>query len=83
LDRKTFSHPEVREALRSHVRLKVDLTSADSPLTKAVAERFGVQAVPTVILLGGDGLEVAGTRVIGFLPAPEFLRQAKLSASGS
>jgi len=78
LDRKTFSDPKVMEALEDHVRLKVNLTSFDSPESEALRRQFGIQGVPTVILLGPNGSEPDGTRIIGFVPAERFLRQTKL-----
>jgi thiol:disulfide interchange protein DsbD len=83
LERKTFSHPDVMEALKDHVRLKVDLTKFDSPESEALRQQFGIRGVPTVILLDRDGAEVPGSRVVGFLPAQAFLEQAKLNGVGS
>jgi thiol:disulfide interchange protein DsbD len=82
LDRKTFSHPDVMDALKDHVRLKVNLTSYDSPESESVRKQFGIQGVPTVILLAADGTELNGTRVIGFLSAERFLQQIRLSGRG-
>lgn len=78
LDRRTFTDPDVMRAVSDHVRLKVDLTRMDSPASKAAAERFDVQGVPTIIFLDENGRERPGTRVVGFLPPPDFIRQAEL-----
>lgn len=74
LDRHTFSHPEVIAALSGYVRLKVDMTRNDSETNRALAERFGVQGVPTIIFLDSRGREWQNSRVVGFLPLNEFLK---------
>lgn len=81
LDDRTFSDPDVIRALANHVKLKVNLTRMDSPESKSVAEKFGIQGVPTVIVLDKDGRERPGTRVLGFLPPREFMKKAGVGQS--
>lgn len=80
LDRRTFSDPDVIRALADHVKLKVNLTSADLPESRTAAERFGVQGVPTVIFLDKAGRERPGARILGFLPPREFIAKVNLPA---
>ena len=78
LDRSTFTDPEVVNATEPFVRLKVDLTHFDSPEAEALRKQFSISGVPTIIFLGGDGQEVMGARVIGFLSPEEFLGRVRM-----
>jgi thiol:disulfide interchange protein DsbD len=69
LDEKTFSDPRVAEILDGFVRFKVDQTRASKEAV-ALAKRFGVLGVPTIILYR-DGEEV--WRITGFEPPEQFL----------
>jgi thiol:disulfide interchange protein len=40
----------------------------------ALASRWGVKGMPTIVFLGGDGNE-AGARVIGFEPPEQFAKR--------
>ena len=73
LDEKTFTDPRVVEAARGWVCLKADMTKA-SEENVALAGRWEVKGMPTVVFLGPDGKERAG-RVIGFEKPADFLRR--------
>jgi thioredoxin:protein disulfide reductase len=73
LDKRTFSEPEVIEASRSFVMLKVDSTSAQDLQAKAVCQKYQVKGFPTLIFLTPDGKEVEEIRVTGFEPKKDFL----------
>ena len=73
LDKRTFSEPEVIEASKSFVMLKVDATSASDPLAKAACQKYQVKGFPTLVFLAVDGTEVPDTRVTGFEPKKDFL----------
>lgn len=77
LDRITFTHPDVLRHAGRFVTLKVDLTRSDSEAVAALQKRFRVEGVPTVIFLAPDGTEVPETRVVGFVPGPEFAALAR------
>jgi len=70
LDEKTFSRPEVREALRDYVLVKLDFTRK-SAATEQLKKELGIIGMPTVIFFAPQGAESG--RFSGFLPAGEFL----------
>jgi thioredoxin-like negative regulator of GroEL len=69
LDREVFVRPEVGQATRDLVPIRVD---ADQPAGKAVVERYHVVGFPTLLLLDPNGAEV--DRIMGFLEAPELVK---------
>lgn len=73
LDKKTFSEPEVIEASKSFVMLKVDSTSAKDLQAKAVCQKYRVKGFPTLVFLAADGKEVEDLRITGFEPKKDFL----------
>ncbi|HKA25407.1 MAG TPA: cytochrome c biogenesis protein CcdA [Candidatus Eisenbacteria bacterium] len=83
LDRSTFTHPKVRQALARFVALKVDLTTDKVADVQALRTRFGVNGVPTVLFLTPEGNEVPDTRVVGFLPPSDFAARAARAASAA
>lgn len=69
LDEEVFVRPEVGERLaRGYVALHVDAEKGEGP---ELAERYHVQAYPTVLVLEASGVEKG--RVVDFLPAAELL----------
>src|SRR5262249_43368277 len=83
LDRSTFTHPKVRQALARFVALKVDLTTDKVADVQALRTRFGVTGVPTVLFLTPEGNEVPNPRVVGFLPPSDFAARAARAASAA
>jgi thioredoxin:protein disulfide reductase len=73
LDKIAWSQEPVKQAAARFVALKLDGTDADDAFT-AIAERFGVVGMPTVIFLDGRGREVPD-RVIGAISADEMVRR--------
>jgi thiol:disulfide interchange protein len=63
---ETWAKPDVKTALQAYVPVKVDID-----VDQASAQRYEIDAVPTIILLDGDG-KVA-KRLTGFLGAKDFL----------
>ena len=57
LEKKTFGHPDVAAEARRFVAIRVQLERADTPITKAFMERFGLKAysLPTTVLVGSGG----------------------------
>ena len=78
LDRKTFVEPSVKEAVGHFKRLKIDLTHFDSPESEALRRRFNIAGVPTIVFLNSEGTEQHSARVVGYLPAAEFLSKVSL-----
>jgi thiol:disulfide interchange protein DsbD len=77
LDRSTFTHPKVRQALSRFVAMKVDLTTDKVAEVQELRTRFAVNGVPTVLFLTPEGDEVPGTRVVGFLSPSDFAARAE------
>lgn len=79
LDKSTFTNPKVQEALSSFEILKVDMTNAETPESQALAERFEVVGVPTVLFLDPSGNEAKRARILGYVTPQEFLENLKAS----
>jgi len=75
LERKTFSDPRVEKALGDRTLLKADLTKVSSPESVALAERYAILGVPTVIFLDASGKERQDLRLVGFENAEKFLER--------
>ncbi len=78
LKARTLSHPRVLEALDSFKVFQVDMTHAADPQARQAREEFGVQGVPTVILISSQGTVVK--RIAGMVGPEKFtdaLRRVK------
>lgn len=75
LEKKTFADPRVRAALGSRTLLKADLTRMGSPESVALAEKYDVLGVPTIVFLDGFGQERRDVRLVGFENADRFLER--------
>ncbi|MBU1984571.1 thioredoxin family protein, partial [bacterium] len=71
LDEKTWIVPEVVSRLDRFVRLKLDFTR-ETPWAREMKQKYEITGMPTVILFGRSGEEVA--RFTGFKSAPDFVR---------
>lgn len=85
MDRVTFRDPEIVKQADGFVMLRVDLTKSGNPLAEQLVRQYFVSGVPTIIFLNGLGKEVPELRVVGFIPADQFLtRMVRISkAQGS
>lgn len=72
MERFTFAEARVRSQLDKMILLQVDVT-ANSAADQALLKRFGLFGPPGIIFFGTAGREIAGTRVIGYQDADEFL----------
>ncbi len=70
LDRRTLRDPEVARELERFERIRIDV-SRTTPESQALMARYGAVALPSLVLLGGDGAGVAG-RVVGYV-SPDVL----------
>ena len=77
LDRKTFTHKDVIDATKDFVRLKVDLTTFDSPESEALRKKYNIAGVPTIVFLRSDGQEEMNSRLVGFASPDEFVARVK------
>jgi thiol:disulfide interchange protein DsbD len=71
LSRITFSDPSVMAEAHRFVAVKVDATNEDDAAIDKVKDRYSVVGLPTVVLLGSDGVERA--RFTEFVPPDRFL----------
>ena len=71
MDRKVFSNQRVADAAREFIALRVDCTTLD-PEKLALAEKFSIEAFPTIVFVGADGKERANLRLVGFEHATFF-----------
>lgn len=74
MDRNVFSRRKVVQAASGFLALQADLTHP-SEKTRALAEKFQVDALPTVVFIGGDGVERVNLRLVGSERAEDFLRR--------
>ncbi len=77
LDKEVFATPGFQAYARSIVSIDVD---ASTPEGKPVAERFGIQSYPTMVVMAPDGTEIE--RFFGFHPAFDFVRTIQDYAAG-
>ena len=63
------------DAARDFLVLKMDLTDQDSPTNQAMAQKFQVEVLPTVVFLGPDGKERTELRLVGYEDAGRFARR--------
>ncbi len=75
LEKRTFSDERVRKALSGRDLFKADMTKVGSPEALALAQRFGILGVPTVIFLDASGQERKDLRLVGFEDADAFLKR--------
>ena len=72
LERFTFADPKVAARLKDFLLLQADVT-ANSAEDAALLKRFDLFGPPGIIFFDQAGQEIAGRRVIGYLPPEEFL----------
>jgi thioredoxin:protein disulfide reductase len=85
MEHKTFTVPEVQEALKDVVLLQADVTANDEE-DKKLYVHFGIVGPPTIAFYGADGKERTKFRVVGFMEAAKFaavVRQAVAPAPGT
>jgi thioredoxin:protein disulfide reductase len=71
MDRRVFSNARVVDAANAFLPLRADLTEL-TPANAAIAEKFGIQAFPTIVFIGADGRERRNLRLVGFENATFF-----------
>ena len=65
----------MREALSRRGLYKADMTKAAAAETMALAEKFAILGVPTVIFLDASGQERKDLRLVGFEEPDAFLKR--------
>jgi thiol:disulfide interchange protein DsbD len=79
LDRFTFTHRRVKEALRGYRAFRVDLTKFDSPDVERWRRNYRINGVPSVLFIAPDGTEARAARVEGFLSPEQFLERVRMA----
>ncbi|TVO64928.1 protein-disulfide reductase DsbD [Denitromonas ohlonensis] len=74
MERFTFSDPAVQARMGQMLLLKADVT-ANTADDQALLKRFGLFGPPGIIFFTPGGSEIAGQRVVGFMPADDFTGQ--------
>ncbi|TVT78738.1 MAG: protein-disulfide reductase DsbD [Denitromonas halophila] len=74
MERFTFSDPAVQARMGQMLLLKADVT-ANTADDQALLKRFGLFGPPGIIFFTPGGGEIAGQRVVGFMPADDFTGQ--------
>jgi thiol:disulfide interchange protein DsbD len=77
LDETTFRHPDVRDAAKQIVMVKIDLTGGSDDTARELLEKYQVKGVPTVVFVDRSGRERGDLRLVDFRPPDEFLRRMK------
>jgi len=83
LEIKTFSDARVRGNFKNWVLLKADMTQFSSGPVEELKKEFGIQGVPTLIFLGGDGQERKDLRTVGFITPEEMIQKIQQVAGNS
>jgi thiol:disulfide interchange protein DsbD len=71
MEKFTFSDPAVAAAMARFTLLKADVT-ANNEDDKALLKRFNLFGPPGIVFFR-DGKEIAGLRVVGYMPPEQFL----------
>jgi len=75
-EKYTFSDPDVMEALSGVRLLQADVTE-NSARDKALLQRFDLIGPPGILFWDAEGNEKRSSRVVGFMPAEEFVSVAR------
>lgn len=71
--RDVFSRADVQATLAPVVLLQVDATEL-TPEVQALLDQYGLPGLPALLAFGRDGREQPALRLLGEMPAPEFIR---------
>jgi thiol:disulfide interchange protein DsbD len=74
LDRETYVAADVVQASRCFTNIKVDGTDEGDEV-EALYKRYGIQGLPTVLFVSGDGRVLDSPRVLGFQRSGPFVAQ--------
>ena len=72
----TFTDTNVQSILGGFQRLKTDVTVNDDT-DKALLKNFGLFGPPAILFFTPDGKELPQFRVVGFMPADEFVQHVQ------
>ncbi|MCP4126364.1 MAG: protein-disulfide reductase DsbD [Gammaproteobacteria bacterium] len=80
MERYTFSDPAVITALEEFVLLQADVTANDKTDKALLQGRFGMPGPPSIMFFDRNGKERKNFRVVGFVPADEFVNHVTKAA---
>ena len=72
MERQVFSQPEVKTTMEKALLLRADVTRNEKGDQELLA-RFGLFGPPGTILFDRNGHELNNQRMVGYVPAPQFL----------
>lgn len=76
MERKVFTNRRVAEAAKEFLPLRADLTQINAT-NEALADRFDIEAFPTVVFIGPDGKERSNLRLVGYENALRFAERVE------
>jgi thiol:disulfide interchange protein DsbD len=76
MERKVFTNRRVADAAKDFLALRADLT-AGSAAAQALAEKFGIEAFPTIVFISADGKERTNLRLVGYENATFFAERVE------
>jgi thiol:disulfide interchange protein DsbD len=76
LDRETYADPTVIAEARRFVTIRVDASRSDDA-TAALAKRFDVRVLPTVVFVSSRGEVLVSPRVAGAVAPAAFVRELR------
>ena len=68
----TFTDPAVAAKMNRGILLQADVTDNDE-IDKALLKEFGIFGPPAIIFYDSNGVELKSSRVVGYMPADEFI----------
>ncbi len=74
LEAYTFSDPSVASALSNTMLLQADVTLNDNN-DKALLKKFSLIGPPAILFFNTDSSEIEQARVVGYMPADDFLKR--------
>ncbi len=72
LEIKTFSSFQVFSGFKGWMLLKADLSQYSSGPVEELKKTYGIMGVPTLVIIGPDGVERKELRTIGFISSDEL-----------
>lgn len=72
LDIRTFANPEVQNHFKNYTLIRVNVTK-NTPDVQALQTRYGIFALPTMIILDQNNLPLEGLQTYGFITSRDLL----------
>lgn len=76
MERRVFSNQRVAGAAKDFLPLRADLSDPGAA-AQALADRYGIQAFPTIVFIGADGKERRNLRLVGYEDALRFAQRVE------